>query len=39
MVGKREELFMCVPQVLCEEGDIKLLLFLIHLGNVTSTNK
>lgn len=32
MVGKRENLAMCVPEVLCEESDRKLLLFLNALG-------
>lgn len=38
VVGRREELFMCVLEVLCEGDDIKLLLFLIHLEVITSTN-
>lgn len=32
MVGKRENLAICVPEVLCEESDRKLLLFLNALG-------
>lgn len=32
MVGKREDLAICVPEALCEEGDRKLLLFLNALG-------